>query len=143
MDHSWLWVTETTESETADKVKGILHLVVNNKNLKDEMLYILNQSHLSAWKQWDLIWIVLFGLPRWLSGKQSFCQDSWCNFHHPWVIRNIPWSREKQPTPVFLPGKYHGQRSLVGYSIWSRKESVMTNHAHTHLHFQKTLWSTI
>ena len=28
---------------------------------------------------------------------------------------------EKQPTPVFLPGKFHGQRSLVGYSPWGRK----------------------
>ena len=33
---------------------------------------------------------------------------------------------EKQPTPVFLPGKFHGQRSLVGYSPWGHKESDMT-----------------
>ena len=33
----------------------------------------------------------------------------------PWV-RNIPWRRAWQPTPVFLPGKSHEQRSLVGYS---------------------------
>ena len=33
----------------------------------------------------------------------------------PWA-RNIPWRREWQPTPVFLPGKLHGQGSLVGYS---------------------------
>ena len=31
-------------------------------------------------------------------------------------VRKIPWSRKWQPTPVFLPGKSHGQRSLVGYS---------------------------
>ena len=34
---------------------------------------------------------------------------------HPWV-RKIPWRRKWQPTPVLLPGKSHGQRSLVGYS---------------------------
>ena len=34
---------------------------------------------------------------------------------NPWVGK-IPWRREQQPTPVFLPGKSHGQRSLVGYS---------------------------
>ena len=34
--------------------------------------------------------------------------------------------KEMQPTPVFLPGKSHGHRSLRGYSPWSRKESVMT-----------------
>ena len=33
---------------------------------------------------------------------------------------------EKEPTPVFLPGKSHGQRSLVGYSLWGRKESDTT-----------------
>ena len=38
----------------------------------------------------------------------------------------IPWRRKWQPTPVFLPGKSHGQRSLVGYSPWHRKESDMT-----------------
>ena len=35
----------------------------------------------------------------------------------------FPWSRKWQPTPVFLPGKFHGQRSLVGYSPWGCRES--------------------
>ena len=39
----------------------------------------------------------------------------------PWV-RKIPWSRQQQPTPVFLPGKFHGQRSLAGYSPQGHKE---------------------
>ena len=43
----------------------------------------------------------------------------------PW-IRKIPWRRKWQPTPVFLPGKFHGQRSLAGYSPWGHKESDMT-----------------
>ena len=38
----------------------------------------------------------------------------------------------KQPTPPFLPGKFHGQRILVGCSPWSCKESDMTEHLHTH-----------
>ena len=38
----------------------------------------------------------------------------------PWVGK-IPWRRKWQPTPVFLPGKSHGQRSLVGYSPGGRK----------------------
>ena len=37
-----------------------------------------------------------------------------------------PWSRKWQATPVFLPGEPHGQRSLVGYSPWGRKELDMT-----------------
>ena len=43
----------------------------------------------------------------------------------PWV-GNIPWRRDLWLlTPVFLPGEFHGQRSLVGYSPWSHKESAM------------------
>ena len=39
----------------------------------------------------------------------------------PWVEK-IPWRREWLPTPLFLPGEFHGQRNLVGYSTWGRKE---------------------
>ena len=46
-------------------------------------------------------------------------------------VRKIPWRRKLQPTPVFLPGKSHGQRSLVGYSPKSPKE-FMTEHACKH-----------
>ena len=38
----------------------------------------------------------------------------------------IPWRRKWQPTPVFLPGESHGQRSLAGYSPWHRKETDTT-----------------
>jgi len=34
----------------------------------------------------------------------------------------FPWRRKWQPSPVFLLGEFHGQRSLVGYSPWGRKE---------------------
>ena len=37
-------------------------------------------------------------------------------------VRKIPWRRTWQPTPVFLPGESHGQRSPAGYSPWSHKE---------------------
>ena len=43
----------------------------------------------------------------------------------PWVGK-IPWRRAWQPTPVFLPGEFHGQRSLVGYSPKGRTESDTT-----------------
>jgi len=38
-----------------------------------------------------------------------------------WVGKFL-WRREWQSTPVFLPGEFHGQRSLVGYSLWGQKE---------------------
>ena len=59
------------------------------------------------------------GLPRWLGGKESACQRRGCGFD-PWV-RKIPWRRKWQPTPVFMPGKSHGQKSLEGYSPWGHK----------------------
>ena len=43
----------------------------------------------------------------------------------PWVGK-IPWRRKWLPIPVFLPGEFHGQMSLVGYRPWGHKESDMT-----------------
>ena len=68
------------------------------------------------------------GLPWWLRG-QSVCLQCRRPGFHPWV-GHIPWRRKWQPTPVFLPGKPHGWRSLVGYSPWSHKESDTTEWLH-------------
>ena len=59
---------------------------------------------------------------------------------HDWVtslslFSFMHWRRKWQPTPVFLPGKSHERRSLVGYSPWGRKESDMTEQLHFHLSF--------
>ena len=69
------------------------------------------------------------GFPGGTSGKELTCQ---CRRHkrhgfNPWV-RKIPWRRKWQPASVFLPGKSHGQRSLVGYSPQGHKESAKTEH---------------
>ena len=82
---------------------------------------------------WTFVYKYLSELARWLSGKESACQ--WrrrrrCGFS-PWV-RKIPWRRTWPPTPVFLPGKSHGQRSLAGYSPGGCKESDTTEQAHIH-----------
>ena len=53
-------------------------------------------------------------------------QETWVQS---WVGK-IPWKRKWQPTPVFLPRKSHGQRSLVGYSLWGWK--VWCDWARTH-----------
>ena len=42
-----------------------------------------------------------------------------------WVGK-IPWRRDWQPIPLFLPGEFHGQLSLAGYSPWGHKESDIT-----------------
>ena len=46
----------------------------------------------------------------------------------------IPWRRKWQPTPVFLPGKFHGQRSRAGYNPRGGQESEATEDTHTHTH---------
>ena len=53
-----------------------------------------------------------------LSAFERLGFDTW--------VGKIPWRRKWQPTPVHLPGKYHGQRSLVGCSPWGHKESDTT-----------------
>ena len=65
------------------------------------------------------------GLPRWLSGKESACQCRRCGFN-PWAGK-IPWKRKWQPTPVFLPGKSYGQRSLAGYSPRGYSQTQLSN----------------
>ena len=88
-------------------------------------------------------------LPRWLSGKESACQCRGYRFD-PWVGK-IPWRRKWQPTPVFLPGESHGQRS----SPWGHKESNMTEQLNNKplpsppgtegicLHRSCPVWSTV
>ena len=64
------------------------------------------------------------GFPGGLDGKECACNaQDWVG---PWVGK-ITWRRDLWLlTPVFLPREFHGQRSLVGYSPWSHKESDMT-----------------
>ena len=45
------------------------------------------------------------------------------------LVQEEPWSRKWQSNSVFLPRKFHEQRSLAGYSPWSRKELDTTKHA--------------
>ena len=77
-------------------------------------------------------------------GEEPTCQ---CRRHKrrefdPWVGK-IPWKRAWQPTPVFLPGRVHGQRSLVGYSQWDRKESDTTEQLTLSLPFSHILGAVL
>ena len=60
---------------------------------------------------------------------------------NPWV-RKIPWDAKWQPTSLFLPGRFYGQRNLVGYSPWDCKESDITEHSPT-LHMLAHLIFTV
>ena len=68
------------------------------------------------------IYTHIWGFPGVTSGKEPACQCRRLKRHgfDPWV-RKIPWRRAWQPTPIYLPGESHGQRSLVRYSPWGCK----------------------
>ena len=77
------------------------------------------------------------GFPGGASGKESACECRRCcrRGFDSWVW-NILWRRKWQPTLVFLSGKSHGQRSLVGCSPWRHKDLDTTEHAHIYpLHY--------
>ena len=71
-----------------------------------------------------------------ISVVNSFC-FLWSGFLKPFhcifrLSRKHPWRRQRQPTPVLLPGKSHGRRSLVGCSPWGREESDTTERLDFH-----------
>ena len=108
-------------------------------------------TEVNYWKYFDSLfsyfWKKLMREPK---GKVLCIGLSIITNRHPWSIyaqtvnrlptmqvtrvqslsQKIPWRRKWQPTPVFLPGKSHGQRSLVGYSPWGCKESYTTEQLH-------------
>ena len=73
-----------------------------------------------------------FGLPLWLSSKKKKKKKKKIRLlmQVQFLCREDPWRRKWQATAVILPGKSHGQRSLVGYSPWDCKKS--TQHTHPH-----------
>ena len=77
--------------------------------------------------------MVIAWASRVVSSKDSACQFARHRRlrFNPWVWK-VPWRRKRQPTPVFLPGKSHGQRSLAGRSPSGRYESDMTERLHCH-----------
>ena len=71
----------------------------------------------------------------------STCQCRRCGFN-PWV-RKIPQRRKWEPTAVFLPGEFHGWRSLAGYSSWGREELNTTGWLTLSLGRTYELWSLV
>ena len=86
---------------------------------------------------WKTVWRFLekLNIELWPSNSTPGLESAWkCrrlkrHGFSPWVGK-IPW-RKRQPTSVFLPGKFHRQKSLVGYSPQGCKESDTAEHVHT------------
>ena len=103
----------------------------------------VSRKKLTAWYGWILagsatrisvLWKLYAtnnheGLPGGSDGKESTCKVGDLG-SIPGLGRSLgkgnSWKREWPPTPVFLPGEVHGQRSLAGYSPWGLKELDMT-----------------
>ena len=75
----------------------------------------------------ELIWVLVIFIPGllWRFSRYRICLQ--CRRFNSWV-RKIPWRRTSQPPPLFLPEKFHGQRSLGGYSPKGRKDSDTARH---------------
>ena len=80
--------------------------------------------------------VVYKGLPRWRSGKKSTCNAGGLV----WSLgQEDSWRKAWEPTSVFFPGEFHGQRSLVGYSPW-RSQKVGDDSTHTDTQIEQLVW---
>ena len=86
---------------------------------KSEANILVNNERLSMFSTLKLGSVLLLGFPGGSDGKESesAMQETWVQC----LGQKILWRWEWLPTPVFLPGEFHGQRSLVGYSPWDHR----------------------
>ena len=101
-----------------------VYLCLWPKHARSHLISEAKQGQAWIVLEWDTAWEYrVFGyFPGGTRGREPSCQ---CRRHKrhgfdPWV-KKIHWRRKWQPTPVFLPGEFPGQRSLVGYNPWGHK----------------------
>ena len=82
----------------------------------------LSNEATATWIYICNLWVIFF--PGGSDGKASAWDRTW--------VRKFPWKGKQQPAPVPLPGKFHGQRSPVGYSPWGCRESDTAKQLHFH-----------
>ena len=81
--------------------------------------------------------LLLPWLLRWYSGKESTCQCKISGFD-PWVGK-IHWSRKWQPTLVFLPGKFHGQRRRATVHEVTKSQTWLSDWVYTHCYCRSSM----
>ena len=112
-------------------VLGIENAKISEMCLRPLITHVCLRLELASTQTWS-------GRSWCLSLKRNCLQ--WKRLElHPWVGK-IPSRRKGQPTPVFLPGESHGERSLAGYRPWGHKELGTTEWLS--LHFTSYLWSS-
>ena len=148
-----MWSPVALESITTNKASGRDGIPVELLQiLKDDAVKVLHSICQQIWKTQQLpqTWKRSVFIPIPKKGNAKECSNYWtialisdggsegkvslqCGRPgvNPWLGK-IPWRRKWQSTLVLLPGKSHGQRSLVGYSPWGHKESDMTEQLHFH-----------
>ena len=97
------------------------HLILTTLEVNIDIIPILQMRGLRIWLQLGLLWLPSMGSHR---------------VGHDWsglaAAAGLLRRRQWHPTPVLMPGKSHGQRSLVGCSPWGREESDTTERLHFH-----------
>ena len=90
-----------------------------------EIIVFCQRSQIPFWTKVDILWVA----------SHEFVTFKWDLLKWDKLLngsQHSMWRRQWHPTPVLLPGKSHGQRSLVGCSPWGRKESYTTEQLHFH-----------
>ena len=140
---SWVGPWETENKQGLEGFLGLGSLSVQPQWPSKELIWEGMQSqgrniHETVVQPWGRTLVppqgtqITIGLSWWLRGSRIHLQSRRPRFRfHPWVGK-IPWRRGCLPTPVFLPGESHGQRSLAGYSPGGCRELVTTEWLSTH-----------
>ena len=113
------------------QINKLLKMKIRSLKCLEFTVLFSESLHIFLVLYFSLSWVQEMGFPGGARSKEStcLCRRNRKPGFKPWV-RKIPRSRKWQPTPVFIPGKSHGQRSLEGYSPWVCQESDTTEHSH-------------
>ena len=123
--------TDASPSEPPGKPLGDVLLLLSHSVVSDSLQsWTACQASLSIIKSWSLL--KLMSTKSVISSNHLIRQRQKTGGNQ--KLTHIPqfWRRKRQPIPLFLPGKSHGQRSLVGYSLPGWKESDTTKQLSTH-----------
>ena len=130
--HDW-----ATEMNWRWHFKFYLRKILKNSTKYPNLKFWERVEHISFWVLINSAFCLLRGFPSGSDCKSVCLQWRRPRFDH-WVGK-IPWRRKWQPTPVFLPGKSHGLRSLR-YRPRGRKELDTTERLHFHLSLRRLTW---